>query len=200
AFFVAHYQITIHFLHILSHKAQLRGACWIDLRLVAEANRLQRKERFTGSIHWFDFLFKPLGRHDRAKFAICIDEDASASGRSCPENLGDIAAVADIRATSADTNNAVGRRAIVAGLQAERDIAAAGGVASERTVAIGRVLDAGGVAQESLVTVGRVLDAGGVEPKRTVTVGRIVVAGGVSKESSRTIGRVLDAGAVAKQR
>src|SRR4029079_13932326 len=173
AFFVAHYQITIHFLHILSHKAQLRGACWIDLRLVAEANRLQRKERFTGSIHWFDFLFKPLGRHDRAKFAICIDEDASASGRSCPENLGDIAAVADIRATSADTNNAVGRRDIVAGLQAERDIVAAGGVASERTVAIGRVLD-----------------AGGVEPKRTVTVGRVVVAGGGSKESSRTIGRV----------
>ena len=48
SFFVAHDQIRIHLFYVFGHKSELRCACRINLFLVAEGDRLKRKERFAG--------------------------------------------------------------------------------------------------------------------------------------------------------
>ena len=103
--------------------------------------------------------------------------------------------------------------------EAQCNVVVAGGVAKERTEAVGRVVVAVGVAIERIqVTVGRV----GVLPsvllpsapsplavllapvvllyERINTVGRVADAGGVAKERTSAVGRVAAAGGVAIER
>src|SRR4029450_2598533 len=111
-----------------------------------EGNRLERKERFAGLLHWLDLFLKPLGGGTGAKFTARINEHGSAVRRRKAKDVADKAAVAYVRTSdaSADTNNVTSRGDVDAGARPGAGVAAAGGE-NERVGSNGRVAAAGGV-------------------------------------------------------
>jgi hypothetical protein len=69
-------------------------------------------------VRWLDFLLKAPRRGSRAKLAVWIYENGTSSGRSCIENVGNVTAVIDIRASSADANDVIGGGDACSGVRA----------------------------------------------------------------------------------
>ena len=86
------------------------------------------------------------------------------------------------------------------GTDAQGNIEAAGGVASERIITIGRVAAASGVVKKRVNTGGCVVGAGGIAKERLDADGRVEWAGGVVKKSEPSTGRVVGTRGVAKKR
>jgi len=162
---------------------------WVYPFLVTEGDWFKRKQCFAGLFHWLNFLFKPTGGGSGAKFAVCINEDANSSGRRFAEDGADIATVVDVRTGGADTNNVIGRSDAAGGISTHGDIADAGRVEFERTIAQGCV-GAAVVASERKITGGRVEVASGIESERLNAIGRVAAAAGVALERICTGGRI----------
>src|SRR6266705_65708 len=70
---VAGHQVGIYFFHVLSQKAELSDAIGVKLVLVAERDRFEREDNFTGLIHRLDLVFESLRGNDCAEFTVGID-------------------------------------------------------------------------------------------------------------------------------
>ena len=68
--FVADHQVRIHFFYFLGYQSKLRNALGIERLLVTEGDWFQRKERFAGSFHWLNVVFKPPGGGSGSKSAV----------------------------------------------------------------------------------------------------------------------------------
>jgi hypothetical protein len=80
---------------------------------------------------------------------------------------------------SANTDIALARTKIPAGLGTDSGVVAAGSVAQERRAATGRVLTASGVFPKRGNAGSRVVEADGVVSERIDAIGRVKEAGGV---------------------
>ena len=56
---------------------------------VTEGHRLERKNRFTRLVHWFDLVLETLGGNDRAQMSVGIDNDPYSSSDSHSANTRD---------------------------------------------------------------------------------------------------------------
>src|SRR5581483_3765766 len=152
---VAHHQVRINLFYFFGYKTKLRYACRIDLLFVMEGDRFQRKKCFAGLLHWLNFVFKPSGGGNRAKFVICVNEHATSSYTSSVEDLTDIATVAGVCTDGANTNHAIGRHDVDTSSVAHSDIVAAVGVVHERLSTDGCVAAATNVGLHHLLADGR---------------------------------------------
>src|SRR5262249_31439775 len=146
---VPSHQIGIYPFHLLSHKAKLCDALWVQLMLVAEGNRFERKDRFARFVHRFDLLLEPLGGRGRAKASVRVSEHAEPPRHrysSDPGNIGRalISLHADPDRVGLSRYSGVANRDVItargetrAGGISEGDIVAAGGVAHKRSCAYG---------------------------------------------------------------
>jgi hypothetical protein len=153
SFLIAHNQLRIDFCHFFGHKTELRSARRISFLLVTEGNRFESEQRSAGFVHRFDIFLKALRGSGRAKFTICINEDANPVGRGCAEDMADIAAATDICADGANTDNVTGCRDIRAGIIAQGNVAVAAGAIRERSTTDGRVTGASVLLLERRITV-----------------------------------------------
>src|SRR2546426_7547280 len=181
SFGVASHEIGVDLFHVFSHETKLRDAIGVNLLLVAETPWFKRKDGFARLVDGLDLIFETLRGGCRAKLTGGVYFNGYACN-SCSADAGDkrfrLSSRADTDGVGLGRNTLVtnidivtARREIVAGSYAQSDIAAAGGVASERIETAGRV-------KERVKTVGRVATAGVVK-ERLKTIGRVEVAGGV---------------------
>src|SRR5262249_35750164 len=154
-----------------------------------ESHWFQRKDGFARLIHRLNRFLETGRGGGRAEVTSAIDQDRDAAGHSHAKNAGDISVLmswfgADAdgfgfarRTNVTDINIVTASSEIEAGLKAHGNVAAAGGIASERIKAVGGVVAADGVVIERLETVARVGQPVGVIIKCIITRGGVVSAG-----------------------
>src|SRR4029079_10845600 len=140
-----------------------------------ERNRLKRKERFAGVVHWFDLFLKAPRRNQSPKLPRCVHIDSLGPTRLLP-NVADIAAIAHVRTCEvcSDTDDVAGRGDSGAGVNAHSDVPAAASVVYKRAKPNGRVVVADAVVKESITAGSRVAVAGAVTNERPITIGRVL--------------------------
>src|SRR5215831_3229685 len=70
SFFIASNKLRIHFLYFLSNQAELWNLVWIQLLLVTEGHRLERKDRFAGLIHRLNSFLESRRGNNRAELVV----------------------------------------------------------------------------------------------------------------------------------
>jgi hypothetical protein len=104
----------MHFGHFLRDQSKGNRLRLIVMLVVAEAYRLESVDRFARSVHGLNIMFVSSRRHVRAaEPAIAVYRDQIWIGANLRLNVGinlaDIAAVAHVLSTDADSNHVVGR-------------------------------------------------------------------------------------------
>ncbi len=201
---IASHQIGIHLGHFLSDQSKGERLRRVVLLVIAEADRLERVEHFTGFLHRLNIVFIPAGRYVTApKPAAAGYRDRIGVGPNNRLHIGvdvaDKAAVAHVRPSSADTNNVTGRGDTVSSVSAQRRVEVAASAISERIVTDSRVAITGDIVPERKITSGRVVDALCVVNERVSAVGRVVEANRVVKECLKAVGRVVFTLCIAKE-
>src|SRR5438067_185658 len=140
AFGIASHKVGAYLLHFLGDEAELRGALFVNLRLVAEGDWTQGQNRLTGGVHVGDVLLKAArGRYLRAELAVSLAIDFIRPARDLTEIDAADKAVIGIAGTAgvtdadradipilpgvADANVIRSRDDILAGLPTEGDVA-----------------------------------------------------------------------------
>jgi hypothetical protein len=176
-----------------------------------EGNRFEREKPLADFTHGFDVILETCRGALHAQEAVGGDDNWGPEGLHIVTDTGDdgeylCALNADPNCVGlgsstwiADINIVTARGEIDTGIKPQGDVAAADGIARERSNTDGRVADAGCVGIERYITDGRVVSSG-VAEKREGTDGCTAIGGGIGKERSIADGRIVDAGGIAKQR
>ena len=163
---IASHQIGIHLRHFLGDQAKGKRLRVIIFFVVAEADRLERIERFAGIVHRLDLVFVPArGYVTAAKSAAAGYGDRIRIGPNNGLRIGvdvaDKAAVAHVRAERPDRDNVIGCGNASTRIETQGAVTVTGAV-RERIIADSHVAATGGVTNESLKTNRRVAATIGV--------------------------------------
>ena len=190
ALFIASYQIGIDLRYFLSDQAKGAPLGCVILFVVTKTYRLERRRLLRSFCPSAGCHALKLARRSveiaTAKSAavgyrniVGIDAD---DGLDIGVDLSDKTTVVDVRATSADGNNVIGRANAAPGKHTQGDVSEAGSVVNERLITVGCIVAAGRVEKKGFKAVGRVEVTSDVVKERVITVGRIVRTGGVAKK------------------
>ena len=208
---VASDQIRIHFFHLLGHEAELGDGVRVEVVLVVERDRFQRKNCFTRLVHRLDRVLEALRRSDRPEVAIGIYDHRHTSCYRHAADPGDIRIGMGAFRANADSAR-VARYAQVGDV----DIVTAGGKEKARAQPNGDVRAASRIAIKGARPQGSVIDPAGVFMKRKVpfrgvaspakiiekrrgTIGGVIASGSVAIKSVKTVRGIAAAGRVAFQ-
>src|SRR4029453_11440606 len=97
-----------HLLDLFSNKAELRDAIGVEIWLVAEGNRLQRKDRFARLVHRFDCFLESRRGDNRAELTVWICHYLHAVRHSRSEDARNKRGRVCLRATNADRTRVAG--------------------------------------------------------------------------------------------
>ena len=204
-FGITTYQVRIHFGHFLRDQAKGNRLRSIVLLVIAKADRLKLIDGFAGCLHRLNIMFVSARRDVcSAKSAVAVYRNEIWIGANLRLNVGinlaDIAAVARVLSTNADSNNVVGRAHATACSSAYSCVETSAGVSRECKDSDCRIVVAGSVGQKCAVTICRVILAVGIIIE-SVNAGCCVdITGCVASERVHARGGVTEAGSIAAER
>ena len=173
--------------------------------MVAEADRLESIDRFTRCVHWLNVMFVSSRRDVRAtEPAIAVYRDQVWIGANLRLNvriyLADIAAVAHVLGTDADSNHVVGRAHATTGPSAQGSVEGSTGVGRECQDADCRIVVAASIGKKRPVTIRCIFFAVDIITERFQASCCVNIPDRVARERQYTDGRVTETTSVATER